>query len=150
MDTDAVERLTKGLYIQKKRKGKAPSESSKWVKVRASNPTAPTALEVRPRDEVILTTRIIVVEGESLPPEPANLSSRDRASDPPANKEKERRKGKVAIMKKARKVCLNEPNRGSSEDQGPDLVGNLDIIRELTDRLALLEEMDRLTDLDQR
>ena len=120
MDTDAVERLTKDFYAQKKRKGKAPDESLKWAKVGASDPMASiaidAALEVRQSDEVIPTTRAIVIEEESLHPKPANLPSKDRVPDPPSGKEKERRKGKAAIMKKSRKVHSDEPNRDSNED----------------------------------
>ncbi|EHA8586395.1 hypothetical protein COCNU_scaffold000313G000010 [Cocos nucifera] len=49
-----------------------------------------------------------------------NLSSEDRMPDPPADKEKERGKRKVAIMMKAHKMRPDEPDRGSSEDQGVD------------------------------
>ena len=107
-------------------------------------------LEVRPRDEAIPTTHIIIFEEEYLPPKPANLHSEDHALDPPASKEKERRKTKAAIMKKARKVRLDEPDRGSNEGQGMDPFDNLDIIRNLTDRFTLPEELDHLADLDQR
>ncbi|EHA8586430.1 hypothetical protein COCNU_scaffold000363G000020 [Cocos nucifera] len=95
--------------------------------------TIDAALEVRSRDEAIPTARIIVIKGESLPLESMNLPSKDRMPDPPIDKEKKRRKEKVAIVKKACKVCLDEPGRGSSEDQGVDPFGNVDIIWDLTD-----------------
>ncbi|KAG1338495.1 hypothetical protein COCNU_04G008010 [Cocos nucifera] len=65
--------------------------------------TTDATLKVCPRDEAIPTARIVIIEGESLPPELANLPFRDRMPDPPTDKEKERRKGKAAIMKMARK-----------------------------------------------
>ncbi|KAG1327775.1 hypothetical protein COCNU_01G017090 [Cocos nucifera] len=49
MDIDAVERLARGLYAQKKRKGKAPSEGSKWARVRISDPTALAIIDIAPR-----------------------------------------------------------------------------------------------------
>ncbi|EHA8587865.1 hypothetical protein COCNU_scaffold003424G000010 [Cocos nucifera] len=79
---------------------------------------ANAALEVHLGCKAILTNRIIIIEGESLPPEPMNVPSGDHVPDPPIDKDKERRKKKVAIMKKARKVRLDEPNQGSSKVQG--------------------------------
>ena len=79
-----------------------------------------------------------------------NLPSKDHASDLSASKEKERRKEKAAIVKKARKVHPIELDRGSSEDHGADPFSNPDIIWDLTEKFALSEEVDRLADLDQR
>lgn len=147
------ERLAKGLFAQKKRKGKASGESSKRAKVGTPDPVASAATdaapEVRPGDEAVPTARVIVAEGESPPPEPASLPSGDRASDLSADKEKERRKGKAAVVK-ARKERPDEPSRSDNEDQGADPFGNPDIIRDLIDRFALPEEVDRLVDLDRR
>ncbi|KAG1358609.1 hypothetical protein COCNU_08G000550 [Cocos nucifera] len=113
MNADITERLAKGLYAQKKRKGKAPGEGSKWVKIDAFDPIAPTVANVTPKvrlgKEVILTIYANIVEGKSLPPEPANLPTRDCTPDPSIDEGKERRKKKAAIGKKARKAHHNEP-----------------------------------------
>ncbi|EHA8587340.1 hypothetical protein COCNU_scaffold001933G000020 [Cocos nucifera] len=95
------------------------------------------------------TDRIIVVEGESPPSELANLPSEDCMPDPLTDKEKKRRKEKAAIVKKACKMCPNEPDRGSNEDQGVDPFDNPDIIWDLIDSFALPEEVDCLANLDQ-
>ncbi|KAG1327739.1 hypothetical protein COCNU_01G016730 [Cocos nucifera] len=78
--------------------------------------TTNAAPEVHQRDEAIPTDRVDVVEGESLPFELVNLPSGDCTPDPSIGKEKERRKKKVAIVKKAHKVHPDEPDRGSNED----------------------------------
>ncbi|EHA8589522.1 hypothetical protein COCNU_scaffold010472G000010 [Cocos nucifera] len=111
--------------------------------------TTDAAPKVRPRDEVIPTAHAIVAKGESLLPEPENLLSKDRALDAPMDKEKERRKRKAAIIKKARKVHPDEPGRGSSKDQGVDPFGNPNIIQDLIDRFVILEDVDCLANLDQ-
>ncbi|EHA8586989.1 hypothetical protein COCNU_scaffold001259G000080 [Cocos nucifera] len=78
------------------------------MKVGASDPMAPTIAnvtpEVHPRNEAVPTTYADVVEGDSLPPKPANLPTRDCTPNPSTNKEKERRKGKATIAKMARKA----------------------------------------------
>ncbi|EHA8587480.1 hypothetical protein COCNU_scaffold002353G000010 [Cocos nucifera] len=143
MDTYAIKKLTKGIYTQKKRKGKASSESSKWAKVGISDSTAPAAiyvaLEVHPRDEVIPTAHADIIEGEPLPPESVNLPSRDCVPDPPIGKE-EGRKGKAAIIIKACKERLDELGQSNNEDQGVDPFSNPNIIYNLTDRFTLPEE----------
>ncbi|EHA8588413.1 hypothetical protein COCNU_scaffold005064G000010 [Cocos nucifera] len=77
IDADAVEKLTRGLFALKKRKGKAPGESLKWARVHISDPVAPAiadiAPEVGPQVEVIPTAHTIATEGESLSFEPENL-----------------------------------------------------------------------------
>ncbi|KAG1365026.1 putative Pentatricopeptide repeat-containing protein, mitochondrial [Cocos nucifera] len=132
-----------GPYTQKKRKGKASGESSKWAKVGISNSVAPAATDVapkvRPGDEVVSTARADVVEGEPLPPESTNLPFGDYVPNPSAGKE-EGRKGKATVAMKACKERLDEPDRSNNEDQGADPFGNLDIIRDLTNRFALPEE----------
>ncbi|EHA8587653.1 hypothetical protein COCNU_scaffold002876G000010 [Cocos nucifera] len=153
METDAVERLTKGLYAQKKRKGKASSEGSKWVKVSASDPMAPVAAdvtsEVYPRPEVALATSIDVVKGGSLPPEPVGLPVGYNASNPSANKEKEKGKGRSTVAKVARKAHLDKPSNSDSNDLGADPFSNLNIIQDLTDKFAMPEVADCMADLDQ-
>ncbi|EHA8586347.1 hypothetical protein COCNU_scaffold000192G000050 [Cocos nucifera] len=152
MNTDAVERLTKGLYIQKKRKGKAPSESSKWVKVGGSNPMAPISIdvapEVRPRAEVALTASIDIIEGGSLPLEPVGLSVGDHTSDPSIDKEKKKGKKRSAIMKVAHKAHPGEPSKSDNNDLGADPFGNPNIIRDLTDKFAMPEVVDHMADID--
>ncbi|EHA8586322.1 hypothetical protein COCNU_scaffold000185G000010 [Cocos nucifera] len=152
MDIDAIERLAKGQYAQKKRKGKAPGEGSKQVKVGASDPAAPAAAnvtpEVHPGNEVVPTTYVDIVEGESLPSEPANLPTKDCAPDPSIDKAKKRRKGKAAIAKKAHKAHHDEPSWSSGNDQWMDPFDNSNIIRNLIDKFALPEEVDRLANLD--
>ncbi|EHA8586216.1 hypothetical protein COCNU_scaffold000105G000010 [Cocos nucifera] len=153
MDTDAIERLARGLYAQKKRKGKTPGEGSKWVKVGASDLAAPATVdvapEVRPENEGIPTTHSDIIEGESLPPEPANLPTGDCAPNPSADEGKERRNGKATIAKKAQKAHQDEPNRSDGDDQGIEPFDNPDIIQNLIDKFALPEEVDCLADLDQ-
>ncbi|EHA8586388.1 hypothetical protein COCNU_scaffold000304G000020 [Cocos nucifera] len=132
MDIDAIEKLAKGLYAQKKRKEKASGEGSKQVKVGASDPASPAAtivaLEVYSEKEVVPTTYADVVEGESLLPEPMNLPTRDCVPNPSANEGKERRKGKAAIAKKGCKARQDETSRSSGNGQGTDPFDNLDII----------------------
>ncbi|KAG1363917.1 hypothetical protein COCNU_11G007440 [Cocos nucifera] len=119
MDTYAIEKLTKGLYMQKKRKGKALSESSKWAKVDISDFAAPAvvnvALEVHLGDEVIPIACADIIEGEPLPPKFANLSSGDCVPDPFVGKE-EGIKGKAAVVMKTCKERLDEPGRSNNED----------------------------------
>ncbi|EHA8586858.1 hypothetical protein COCNU_scaffold001080G000010 [Cocos nucifera] len=152
MNANAMERLTKGLFTQKKRKEKASGESSKWVEVGASDSTAPTATEVAPEvclgDEAVPTTHAKATRGGSLPPENANIPFEDRLPDPSVDQDKERTKWKVAIMKKAHKVHPDEPSRSGSEDQGSDPFSNPDIIWDLIDKFTLLEEVDHLAGLD--
>ncbi|EHA8587926.1 hypothetical protein COCNU_scaffold003602G000010 [Cocos nucifera] len=102
------------------------------------------------RKEVISTTYADIVEGESLPPELANLPTKDCMPDPSTDERKERRKGKVAIVKKANKAHRDEPSWSSDDDQGMDPLDNPDIIQNLIDKFALLKEVDRLANLDQR
>ena len=132
MDTNIMERLAKGLYAQKKRKGKALGEGSKWVKVGASDPAAPAvanvAPEVCPKKEVISTIYTDIVEGESLPPKPANLPTKDCPPNPSTDERKEMRKGKETIAKKAHKAHQDKPSRSSSDDQRTNPFDNLDII----------------------
>ncbi|EHA8587533.1 hypothetical protein COCNU_scaffold002525G000020 [Cocos nucifera] len=119
MDTDATERLARDLYAQKKRKGKALSEGSKWARVRISDLTTPTtidiALEVCPQAKVIPTTCADAAKGESLPPELKNLSLGDRALEPYVDKEKEKEK-KLIVMKVDDKTHPGEPSSCSSDD----------------------------------
>ncbi|EHA8589708.1 hypothetical protein COCNU_scaffold012069G000010 [Cocos nucifera] len=105
-------------------------------------------LQVHPEKEVIPTTYADVVEGESLPPEPTNLSTKDCTPDPSTDEGEERRKRKGTIMKKACKVHQDEPNQSNDDDQGTDPYNNSNIIRNLIDKFTLLEEVDFLIDLD--
>ncbi|KAG1365046.1 hypothetical protein COCNU_12G000460 [Cocos nucifera] len=153
MDTYAIEKLTKGLYTQKKRKEKASDESSKWVKVSIFDSVAPTivgiAPEVHPGDEVISIAHADVVEEEPLPLESVNLPS-GIVCPIPLPAKRRGRKGKAAVAMKAFKERLDEPGRSNNEDQDADPFSNPNIIRDLTDRFTLPEEVDRLADLDQR
>ncbi|EHA8588022.1 hypothetical protein COCNU_scaffold003910G000010 [Cocos nucifera] len=60
----------------------------------------------------------------------------------------DKKKKKAAIMKVACKAHPNGASNNSGDDLGVDPFGNLDIIRELTDKFILPEEVDRLVDLD--
>ncbi|KAG1334464.1 hypothetical protein COCNU_03G005830 [Cocos nucifera] len=119
MDIDAVERLTKGLYTQKQRKGKASSKSSKWVKVGASDPVAPAAAdvapEVRPRAKVAPTASINVAKGGSLLPEPVDLPIGDHTSNPSTDKKK---KEKERSPSNCPPQEGESPGGGGTEDPG--------------------------------
>ena len=101
------------------------------MKVGASNPTAPTIVDVTPevrlRAEVASTASIDVIEGGSLPSESVDLSIGDHASDPSVDKEREKGKGRLAVVKVAYKARPDEPTNSGSDDLGPDPFGNSNI-----------------------
>ncbi|EHA8589637.1 hypothetical protein COCNU_scaffold011629G000010 [Cocos nucifera] len=153
MDTEAVEILTKGLYVQKRKK-KAPGGSSKRAKVDAPSSVAPTAtaaaFEVAASIEVAPTAEVSTVGAGFMPPASLDPSSKDQASELPAEGEMEEgKKKKKAIVKTLHKARPSEP----SDDRGElreDPFDDLRIIQDLTDKFAMMEVVDRMANLDPR
>ncbi|EHA8587816.1 hypothetical protein COCNU_scaffold003310G000010 [Cocos nucifera] len=100
MDTKAIEMLTKGLFI-KKRKKKASSDSLKRMKVGICSSTIPTSTTITPEViasvEVALTAEVGTTSVGSMPPMSSGPSKGDRALEPPTKGEigKERKKKKT-------------------------------------------------------
>ncbi|EHA8588103.1 hypothetical protein COCNU_scaffold004112G000080 [Cocos nucifera] len=151
MDTQAIEMLTNGLYT-KKRKGKAPSDSSKRAKVDASSSAVPTStvttFEVIASTKAALTIKVGTTGMSSVPPMPSGPSSGDQTLELPIKGEiGEGREKKKAIAKASRKAHLSRPD-GDSDERGEDPFDNLEIVRDLTNRFAMPEVVDQMADLD--
>ncbi|KAG1338708.1 hypothetical protein COCNU_04G010140 [Cocos nucifera] len=154
MDTEVVGMLTKGLYAQK-RKGKAPSGSSKRAKADASSSTIPTTtttfFEAAEGIEVVSTTKVGATGGGLLPPTALSPPVGDQVLEPPTKREKgkeKKRKNKLAVMKIPRKARSSKPN-DSGDDLGEDPFDNPKIVRDLTDKFTMSEVVDHMADLDQ-
>ncbi|EHA8586317.1 hypothetical protein COCNU_scaffold000179G000040 [Cocos nucifera] len=61
----------------------------------------------------------------------------------------DKKKIKATVVKVVHKARLGRSSNSGSEDLGPDPFDNPDIIQDLTDKFTMLEEMDRLAELDQ-
>ncbi|EHA8586561.1 hypothetical protein COCNU_scaffold000525G000090 [Cocos nucifera] len=152
MDTEAMEMLTKGLYAQRKRKVKAPGESSKRTKVGALSSTAPAttnvALEVA---KVIPTINVNAAKGGSFPLESSSPPTRDQALKTPIETEegKKRKKKRLAVMKIACKARPSEPSNSDGDGPRNDPFDNPNVIWDLIDKFTLPEVVDRMADLDQ-
>ncbi|KAG1342379.1 hypothetical protein COCNU_05G006080 [Cocos nucifera] len=145
--TDAMERLTKGLYAQKKRKGVAPGGSSKRTKVGDLSfevlDVPATALEVVPGVEVPSITEGSVRGAGSQPPASLSLPIGGSMSKPPTERERgdgDDKKKKVAIVKVACKAHSGGSSNSDNDDLGVDPFGNPNIIQDLTDKFALSGE----------
>ncbi|KAG1338313.1 hypothetical protein COCNU_04G006190 [Cocos nucifera] len=156
MDTDAVEKLTKDLYAQKKRKGAALGGSSKRAKV--SGPSfkvsdIPTTVpKVAPGIKVLSIIEGSVGGTGSQPPASSSLPIGGLMLEPSTERERgdgdDKKKKKAAVVKVVHKACSGESSNGGSDDLGVDPFDNLYIIWDLTNKFAMSEEVDRLADLD--
>ncbi|EHA8586799.1 hypothetical protein COCNU_scaffold000960G000040 [Cocos nucifera] len=154
MDTEVVGMLTKSLYAQK-RKRKASGESSKKVKIGASSSVAPvihtTSTEVTSNVKAPPLIEISAVSANSLPPTSSCLHAGGQALEPPIKREKrddKKKKKKSVVVKIVRKAHPGEPSDGN-DDLGEDPFKNSKKIQDLTDKFAIPEVVDRMTDLDQ-
>ncbi|EHA8588565.1 hypothetical protein COCNU_scaffold005805G000020 [Cocos nucifera] len=95
-------------------------------------------------------TEVSVVSVDSLPPASSSLHARGQASEPPIEREKgdDKKKKKSAIVKIVHKAHQAEPNDGG-DNLGEDPFENPKIIQDLTDKYAMLEMVDRMSNLDQ-
>ncbi|KAG1338707.1 hypothetical protein COCNU_04G010130 [Cocos nucifera] len=152
MDAEAVEILTKGLYAQK-RKGKASDESSKRAKVDTPSSMTPTtvvvAFVVIEGTEVVPTVEVGTVDGGSMPPTFSSPPAKDQTPQTPTEREKEgeKKKKKKIVVKLFHKACPSESN-DDSDNLGEDPFSNPKIVRNLTDKFAMSEVVDRMADLD--
>ncbi|EHA8589352.1 hypothetical protein COCNU_scaffold009366G000020 [Cocos nucifera] len=156
MNTNAVERLTKGLYAQKKRKEVAPGGSSKGAKVGGPSFEASdvpmAAPEVIQNIEILSITEGSVGGAGSQPPVSLSLPTEGPMSKPPTERKRgdgdDKKKKKVAIMKVDRKARPGGSSNSGSDDLRTDPFNNLNIIQDLTDKFALPGVVDQLANLD--
>ncbi|EHA8587434.1 hypothetical protein COCNU_scaffold002230G000010 [Cocos nucifera] len=150
-----MERLTKDLYAQKKRKRVAPGGSSKRIKVGDPSfkvlniPMA--ALKVAPSVEVLSITKGSVGGTSSQPSTSSSFPMGGPVLEPSTKRERgdrDDKKKKAAIVKVVHKAHSSRSSNSSSDDLGADPFDNSDIIQDLTDMFILPEEVDHLADLD--
>ncbi|EHA8586723.1 hypothetical protein COCNU_scaffold000819G000010 [Cocos nucifera] len=152
-----MERLTKGLYAQKKKKRAAPSGSSKRMTIddpssKVSNIPA-TAPEVVPGIEVPSIIKGSIGGMGSQLPASSILPAGGPMLEPPTKRERrdggDKKKKKAAVMKVAHKARLGGSSNSDDDNLGVDPFDSPNIIRDLTDKFVLFREVDRLADLDQ-
>ncbi|EHA8588428.1 hypothetical protein COCNU_scaffold005145G000010 [Cocos nucifera] len=130
MDTDAVERLTKGLYAQKKRKGAALSGSSKRMKVSGSSFEVSNVPTVAPK--VVSDVKVfLITEGNiggagSQPSVSSSLPIGGLMSKPPTERERgdgddKKKKKKAAVVKVVHKARPSRLSNNDDDDLGVHL-----------------------------
>ncbi|KAG1368327.1 hypothetical protein COCNU_14G007950 [Cocos nucifera] len=149
-------KLAKGLYARK-RKGAAPSESSKRTKV------GDLSFEVSNIPmiafKVILDVEILSITGGNIegenpqPPAPSSLPAGGPMPEPLTERAgrvgDDKKKKRAAVTKVVRKACLGGLSDSGGNDLGAHPFDNPKIIWDLIDKFAMSEEVDRLVDLDQ-
>ncbi|EHA8587630.1 hypothetical protein COCNU_scaffold002859G000020 [Cocos nucifera] len=145
--------LTKGLHARK-RKEKAQSEGLKKVRVNVSSSMALTSAIAAPKvgegAEVVPTIKVGAIDGALVPPTSSSPPIEDQVLELPVGgqkREKKKEKKKSATVKVWCKAHPNEFN-DDDEDLGENLFYNWHIIRDLVNKFALPEVVDRIADLD--
>ncbi|KAG1365011.1 hypothetical protein COCNU_12G000110 [Cocos nucifera] len=119
MDVQAVEMLTKGLHAGK-RKGKAPGEGSKKVRIDSSSSVAPTSatatFEIAESTEIVPTIEVGTIDGASVPPTSSSLATKDQVLELPTGGEK-RKKRKEKKSTTVKVWCKAHPNELNDDDE---------------------------------
>ncbi|KAG1338312.1 hypothetical protein COCNU_04G006180 [Cocos nucifera] len=144
-----MERLTKGLYAQKKRKGVALGGSSKRAKVGGLSFEVLNVPVTAPK--VVSSAKVpSITEGSvggvgSQPPTSSSLPTGGSVFEPPSKRKRgdgdDKKKKKAIVVKVAHKAHPDGSSNSSSDDLGADPFDNSDIIQDLTNKFALPEEV---------
>ncbi|EHA8587250.1 hypothetical protein COCNU_scaffold001699G000010 [Cocos nucifera] len=142
MDAQVVEMLTKGIQ-SRKRKEKAPDESSKRVKVGAPSLATPAttvfASKIAEGVEVIPTIEVGTTEGGSTPPTMSSPLVENQASHPPIEKDKG---GEKKVIVKVLRKAYPSGSNDDSDNPREDPISDLDLIQDLTDKFVMPEVVD--------